>query len=96
VTQDLRKRRQDVSSPTRKAERQLAPHPSLKPQAFLRKIVRAVLSLGEGTVLDPFAGAGSILSATEAIGYKSIGIEKDARYFDIARAAIPKLRVLRT
>lgn len=84
-----------VSSPTRKAERQLAPHPSLKPQAFLRKIVRAVLPLGEGTVLDPFAGAGSTLSAAEAISYKSIGIEKDARYFDIARAAIAKLRALK-
>jgi DNA modification methylase len=84
-----------VSSPTRKAERQLAPHPSLKPQAFLRKIVRAVLPLGEGTVLDPFAGAGSTLSAAEAIGYKSIGIEKDARYFDIARTAIPKLQALK-
>jgi DNA modification methylase len=84
-----------VSSPTRKAERQLAPHPSLKPQAFLRKIVRAVLPLGEGTVLDAFAGAGSTLSAAEAIGYKSIGIEKDGRYFDIARAAIPKLRALK-
>src|SRR5205823_13911124 len=28
------------SSPTPKAERKIAPHPSLKPQAFLRQIVR--------------------------------------------------------
>jgi DNA modification methylase len=84
-----------ASAPTRKQERSLAPHPSLKPQAFLRKIVRGVLPLGEGTVLDPFAGAGSTLAAAEAIGYKSIGIERDARYFDIARAAIPKLRGVR-
>lgn len=84
-----------VSSPTRKIERQLAPHPSLKPQAFLRKIVRGVLPLGEGTVLDPFAGAGSTLAAAEAAGYKSIGIEKDARYFDMARTAIPKLRAIK-
>lgn len=84
------------SSPTRKTERQLAPHPSLKPQTFLRKIVRAVLPLGEGTVLDPFAGAGSTLAAAEAVGYKSIGIEKDARYFEMARAAISKLRALKT
>jgi site-specific DNA-methyltransferase (adenine-specific) len=84
-----------ASAPTRKQERALAPHPSLKPQAFLRKIVRGVLPLGEGTVLDPFAGAGSTLAAAEAIGYKSIGIEKDARYFDIAHAAIPKLRAFR-
>jgi DNA modification methylase len=84
-----------ASAPTRKVERQLAPHPSLKPQGFIRKIVRAVLPLGEGTVLDPFAGAGSALAAAEAVGYKSIGIEKDARYFDIARTAISKLQALK-
>ena len=83
------------SSPTRKQERSLAPHPSLKPQAFLRKVVRAVLPLGEGTILDPFAGAGSTLAAAEAVGYASIGIERDQRYFEIAREAIPKLQALR-
>jgi DNA modification methylase len=81
-----------ASAPTRKQERALAPHPSLKPQTFVRKIVRAVLPLGEGTVLDTFAGAGSTLAAAEALGYASIGIEKDQRYFDTARTAIPKLR----
>ena len=84
-----------ASAPTRKQERALAPHPSLKPQAFMRKIVRAVLPLGEGTVLDPFAGAGSTLAAAEALGYRSIGIEKDQRYFDTARTAIPKLRAIK-
>lgn len=84
-----------TSAPTRKQERSLAPHPSLKPQAFMRKIVRAVLPLGEGTVLDPFAGAGSTLAAAEAIGYRSIGIEKDIRYFDTAHEALPKLRALK-
>ena len=84
-----------MSAPTRKQERSLAPHPSLKPQTFMRKIVRAVLPLGEGTVLDPFAGAGSTLAAAEAVGYRSIGIEKDSRYFDTAREALPKLRALK-
>ena len=84
-----------TSAPTRKQERSLAPHPSLKPQAFMRKIVRAALPLGEGTVLDPFAGAGSTLAAAEAVGYRSIGIEKDSRYFDTAREALPKLRALK-
>ncbi|MGQ0656387.1 MAG: DNA methyltransferase [Betaproteobacteria bacterium] len=79
------------SSPTRGKEREIAPHPSLKPQAFMRKVVRGVLPLGEGVVLDPFAGAASTLAAAEAVGYRSIGIEKDAGYFDIASAAIPKL-----
>lgn len=82
------------SSPTRGTERELAPHPSLKPQAFLRKLVRGVLPLGTGVVLDPFAGAGSTLAAAESVGYVSIGVEKDAQYFDLARSAIPKLAAL--
>lgn len=79
------------SAPTRRTERDLAPHPSLKPQAFLRQIVRACLPLGEGLVLDPFAGSGSTLAAAERLGYESIGLENDAEYFDLACDAIPKL-----
>ena len=84
------------SSPTRSSERALAPHPSLKPQAFLRQLVRGILPLGEGILLDPFAGSGSTLAAAEAVGYASIGIEKDKTYFDIARKALPRLAALRT
>jgi len=54
-------------------------------------VVRAVLPLGKGIVLDPFAGAGSTLAAAEAVGYASVGVEKDAHYFDIGCASIPKL-----
>src|ERR1035437_3425800 len=43
-------------SPTRGEEKTIAPHPSLKPQRFLRQVVRAVLPLGIGIVYDPFAG----------------------------------------
>ena len=83
------------SSPTRKEERSLAPHPSLKPQGFLRPLVRGVLPLGEGVVLDPFCGAGSTLAAAEAVGYRSIGIESDPEYFDMACRAIPRLATYR-
>ena len=82
------------SSPTGKAERAIAPHPTLKPQAFLRTLVRAVLPLGEGVVVDPFTGAGSTLAAAEAVGYRSVGIEKDPYYFDMATQAIPELAAL--
>lgn len=84
-----------VSSPTRKKERDLAPHPSLKPQAFLRQLVRAILPLGEGVVLDPFAGAGSTLAAAESVGYQSIGVEKDEKYFLLGSSAIPDLSVVK-
>jgi DNA methylase len=56
--------------------------------------VRAVLPLGEGVVLDPFAGAGSTLAAAEALGYDSIGTEHDPHYFKIAIEAIPLLKEL--
>jgi DNA modification methylase len=79
------------SHPTRKEERRLAPHPSLKPQAFLRQVVRAILPLGEGVIVDPFAGSGSTLAAAEAVGYESIGIESDELYIQMASTAIPKL-----
>lgn len=82
------------SSPTRSSERALAPHPSLKPQAFLRQLVRGVLPLGKGIVLDPFAGSGSTLAAADAVGYESVGTEKDAAYFNVAVKAIPKLAKL--
>jgi len=79
------------SGPTHKTERDLAPHPSLKPQAFLRQLVHAVLPLGKGMILDPFAGAGSTLAAAEVMGYESTGIEKDEYFFDMACRAIPNL-----
>ena len=82
------------SSPTRKNEKAIAPHPSLKPQSFLRRLVRGVLPLGEGIVVDPFAGAGSTLAAAEAVGYESIGIEKDSLYFNMAKEALQPLAEL--
>ena len=83
------------SSPTPRTERKIAPHPSLKPQEFLRKLVRAALPLGTGTILDPFAGSGSTLAAADSIGYASIGLERDPTYFQMAQKAIPALAALR-
>jgi len=83
------------SAPTRASERAIAPHPSLKPQAFLRRLVRGVLPLGKGVVLDSFAGAGSTLAAAEFVGYDSIGVERDSAYFKAAVTAIPKLAALK-
>ena len=82
------------SSPTSKKERTMAPHPSLKPQEFLRKIVRGVLPLGEGVILDPFAGSGSTLAAANAVGYASIGIEMNDRYIEVARGAVERLGLM--
>ena len=82
------------SAPTNATEKRIAPHPSLKPQAFLRKIVRASLPLGRGLVLDPFAGSGSTLAAAEAVGYASLGVERDPDFVRLAGSAIEKLAKL--
>jgi DNA modification methylase len=80
-----------VSSPARGRERRIAPHPSLKPQPFLRRIVRAALPLAEGVILDPFMGSGSTIAAAAACGLRSIGLENNPEYFGMAQRAIPEL-----
>ena len=83
-----------TSGPARGVERQLAPHPSLKPQAFVRQIVWAALPFGKGVLLDPFMGSGSTIAAALRLGYESIGIEIDPEYFNMAQSAIPALAAL--
>lgn len=75
-------------------EEAISDHPCLKPQHFMRILVRALLPLGEGTVLDPFMGSGSTIAAAEAVGYDSVGVEIDDHYFKLAERSIPRLAAL--
>ena len=60
----------------------------------MRQIVRAALPLGEGVVLDPFMGGGSTIAAACAVGYRSIGVEADSEFYQMAVQAIPQLAAL--
>jgi site-specific DNA-methyltransferase (adenine-specific) len=82
-------------APARGREREIAPHPSLKPQALMRQLVRASLPFGEGTILDPFMGSGSTIAAAAACGLSAIGLESSREYFDMAVRAVPELARLR-
>jgi len=82
------------SERTSQKEREIADHPSLKPQSFLRKIVYSSLPLGEGIILDPFMGSGSTLAAANAVGYSSIGIERMDEYYQMSKNAILKLSAI--
>ena len=84
------------SERTPRAERQIANHPSLKPQSFLRQVVYAALPLGEGVIADPFMGSGSTVAAAEAVGYSCVGIERHTEYYEMSRQAIPELASLTT
>jgi site-specific DNA-methyltransferase (adenine-specific) len=79
---------------TPRCEREIASHPSLKPQELLRELVWSILPLGEGVVCDPFMGSGSTVAAAEALGYRSIGVEKHDAYYQMAREAIRPLSLL--
>ena len=81
-------------SPTRGREKEIAPHPSLKPQRFMRQVVRAALPLGIGIVYDPFAGSSSTLAAAEANGFLSIGTDRDTGYYALGREAFAPLSTL--
>jgi DNA methylase len=69
-------------------EEQISDHPTLKPQHLLRILARSLLPLGQGCILDPFAGSGSTLGACQAIGYDSIGVELDLDYYQALRQNI--------
>jgi site-specific DNA-methyltransferase (adenine-specific) len=79
------------STRTPAVETEISAHPCLKPQQFMRIIVRSLLPLGEGTLVDPFMGSGSTIAAAEAVGYKSLGVEIDQHYYEAALEIIPKL-----
>ncbi|MGO8943672.1 MAG: DNA-methyltransferase [Syntrophobacteraceae bacterium] len=81
-----------VSERTPRKERDVADHPSIKPQSLMRQILFAALPLGIGVVADTFMGSGSTIAAAEALGIQSFGVEKSAEYFEMAKEAIPKLR----
>lgn len=79
------------SERTPKSERALADHPSLKPQSLMRLLCYVSLPLGEGVIVDPFAGSSSTVAAAEAIGLQALGVERHRPYFDLAKDAVPKL-----
>lgn len=53
-----------------------------KPVALMGELVKCVPP--GGVILDPFMGSGSTGVAALQLGYRFIGIEKSAHYFDIA------------
>jgi DNA modification methylase len=62
-------------------------HPTVKPIALMRYLVRLVTP-PNGTVLDPFAGSGSTLVAAILEGFSPVGMELTADYLPIINARV--------
>lgn len=58
-------------------------HPTAKPLAWMTWVVQLASSANE-TILDPFSGSGTTLRAAKDLCRKSIGIELDEAYCEIA------------
>jgi hypothetical protein len=66
-------------------------HPTVKPLALMRWLVRLVCPPG-GTLLDPFCGSGSTLLAADAEGFDAIGCDDDPESVAIARRRLDAVR----
>jgi site-specific DNA-methyltransferase (adenine-specific) len=85
-----------ISGRTPQREKEIADHPTIKPQSFLRQVVHAALPLGVGVIADPFMGSGSTVAAANALGLQAVGVERYADYYELSRRAIPKLAAVST
>jgi hypothetical protein len=62
-------------------------HPTVKPIDLMRHLVRLVTPPG-GVVLDPFLGSGTTCLAASEEGFRSIGIERELEYLEIAKGRL--------
>lgn len=63
-------------------------HPTQKPVPVMRWVIQRTRVPKGSTILDPFCGSGSTGVAALAEGMNFIGIEREAKYVEIARRRI--------
>ena len=65
-------------------------HPTQKPEALLYRVLLACSEPGD-VVLDPFFGTGTTGAVAKLLGRRWIGIEREAKYVEVAEARIAGL-----
>src|SRR5436305_8719652 len=68
-------------------ERGAKAHPTQKPESLLYRVLLACTNRGD-VVLDPFFGTGTTGAVARRLGRHWIGIEREHRYVEVARARI--------
>jgi DNA modification methylase len=64
-------------------DRDGATHPTVKPLDLMAWLIK-LITPPQGVVLDPFAGSGATIAAARDLGIRSIGIERESAYLDMA------------
>ena len=64
-------------------------HPTVKPLALMRWLVRLVTPYG-GVVLDPFAGSGTTIEAAVAEGMRAVGVEREESYLPLIASRLDR------
>lgn len=73
-----------------KEERSFA-HCTVKPLELIKKLILTLVPKSErNIVLDPFAGSGTTLVATQQLGYNYTGIEIEEEYVEIIKSRLSK------
>ncbi len=62
-------------------------HPTQKPEALLYRVLLACTNPGD-VVLDPFFGTGTTGAVAKRLGRHFIGVEREKRYVEVAKARI--------
>ena len=66
------------------SEKKFGYHPTQKPECLLERIIKASTNIYQ-VVLDPFMGSGTTGAVCKRLNRKFIGIEKEKKYFEIAK-----------
>lgn len=81
-------RKKDIDNPYLRQSERRNHHPTVKPIALMRWLVRLVTPPGGCIVLDPFVGSGTTGCAAALEGVDFVGCELSEEYAEIARARI--------
>ena len=65
-------------------------HPTQKPESLLHRIIVGTTRPGD-VILDPFFGTGTTGAVAKKLGRHFVGIEREARYVEIAQARIDRI-----
>ncbi|NLC95363.1 MAG: site-specific DNA-methyltransferase [Bacilli bacterium] len=73
-------------------EKRYGKHPTQKPECLLERIILCSTQVGD-LVLDPFMGSGTTCVVAKRLKRKYIGIEKDVKYYEIAKRRLYEHRL---